>query len=266
MTDFRRYTLFAILVGLSVGCFGEASAQGILETETARLLPRGALEASTAYEHQVSSEGSEGALPFAFEYGVTNRLEFLVEPVAYTAIRPKRGTHATGPGDLETTLTYLLRGEGTRAPAFAMAGELKIPTAESSLIGTDAYDYATYLIASKRFGAVDTHANLAYAIIGQPPGVTLNNTFSFAVAAVLHPGNRLQWFAEVLGVTATAPEAKSTASSNESSVAPETGGAELNGTLGTSFDARPGCKLYLAVTYDNNNAVLFRPGMTLRFR
>jgi hypothetical protein len=252
-----------VLAQLSVGYLGGASAQGTLETETARMLPRGALEASAAYEYQLSSEGTEGALPFAFEVGVTNRLEFLVEPVAYTAIRPKVGAHATGPGDIETTLTYLIRGEGSHAPAFAMAAELKIPTAESALIGTDQYDYAAYLIGSKRFGGVDMHANLAYTIIGEPPGVPLDNTLSFAVAAVVHPERRLQWFAEVLGVTATAPE--STSSNNESVVAPETGGAELNGTVGASFDARPGCRGYLAVTYDNNNAVLLRPGMTLRF-
>jgi hypothetical protein len=265
MLHLRCHALCTAIAGVTAVYTGVAAAQ-MLETETARVLPQGTLEVTGAYEHQVSTEGTEGAVPFALEYGLSQRIEFLVEPVAYTAIRPNNGAHATGPGDLETTLTCLLRREGSRAPALALAGELKIPTAESVLIGTDQYDYTTYLIASRRFGAVDAHANLGYAILGQPPGVTLNNTFSFAVAAILHPESRLQWFAEVLGVTASAPEANTTSSTNESSVAPETGGAELNGTLGASFAPRPSYKLYLAVTYDNNNAVLFRPGVTLRFQ
>ena len=50
----------------------------------------------------------------AVEYGITNRLELLLEPVPYTAIRPKAGAHATGGGDLEATATYLVRRETSR--------------------------------------------------------------------------------------------------------------------------------------------------------
>lgn len=75
-------------------------------------LGRGVFEVSGNFEYQISSEGHEAALPFAVEYGVTDRLEFLVEPVAYTAIRPKVGAQASG------------------------VGEVKFPTARNTLIGT----------------------------------------------------------------------------------------------------------------------------------
>src|ERR1700732_835323 len=97
----------------------------ILETETARPVGKGVFEIGSNFEYQVSSEGHEVALPFAVEYGFTDRLELLVEPVAYTAIRPKVGTRATGGGDLETTLTYLMVRETGGAPAVALAGEIK---------------------------------------------------------------------------------------------------------------------------------------------
>ncbi len=61
----------------------------MLETETARPLGRGVFEVSGNFEYQTSSEGREAAVPFAAEYGLTDRLELLVEPVAWTAIRPK---------------------------------------------------------------------------------------------------------------------------------------------------------------------------------
>ena len=91
----------------------------ILETETARPLGRGVLELSGNFEFQTSSEGREAAVPFAAEYGVTDRLELLVEPVAWTTIRPKAGTRATGVGDIEITVTWLGPGGG---PANAGAG------------------------------------------------------------------------------------------------------------------------------------------------
>jgi hypothetical protein len=234
----------------------------MLETETARLLPRGSWEFHANYEHQVSSEGTEAAIPFAVEYGIRDRLEFLIEPVVYTAIRPDVGPDATGVGDLEVTLTYGLRAERAQTPALALAEEVKIPTATNALIGTQEPDYATYLIASKRLGAVDLHAQLAYTFTGQPTESGLNNTASFGVAAVLRPEARLSWFAEVLGSTATSPEAMS---NNESSQVPETGGAELSGTFGASAVVRSDLRLHLSVTYDNSNAVLIRPGLTLRF-
>ncbi|MEO8089535.1 MAG: hypothetical protein ABI703_04490, partial [Gemmatimonadales bacterium] len=54
----------------------------ILETETARPVGRGGLELGSNFEYQTSSEGHEAALPFAVEYGFSNRFEVLVEPVA----------------------------------------------------------------------------------------------------------------------------------------------------------------------------------------
>ncbi|MEO8911265.1 MAG: hypothetical protein ABI408_13710 [Gemmatimonadaceae bacterium] len=85
-----------------------AGAQ-ILETETARPLRAGQLEVGAGYEFQHSREGDEIAIPFAFELGVTSRPGLLVEPVPYTAIRPELGRSATGPGDLEITVSYLLQ-------------------------------------------------------------------------------------------------------------------------------------------------------------
>ena len=65
-------------------------------------------------------------MPLALESGLTDRFSMLVEPVAYTAIRPKRSAQATGPGDLEVTAFYLLRAEAPGVPALAVAAEVKL--------------------------------------------------------------------------------------------------------------------------------------------
>jgi len=254
-----RLKLVPLAFALSVGTAGSVVAQ-TLETETARLLPAGWWKIGNAFEFQTSTDGTEAAIPFAIEYGLSNRVELLVEPVPYTAIRPKVGRHAFGVGDVEATVTGLLRPESRSAPAFAIAAEVKLPTARDSLIGSREPDYTGYLIASKRFGRVDTHVNFAYTIVGRPDNVRLNNVFSVAVAGVYRANTRLQVFGEVLGNTAATPGSESASSS-----APEVAGGELVGTLGAGRDIGAGLLIYLAASYDNNNAVLVRPGITWKF-
>ena len=234
-------------------------AAQMLETETARLLPARSWKGGTAFEFQTSGEGTEAAIPLAIEYGLANRLELLVEPVPYTAIRPNTGPHATGVGDVEATLTALVGHETHSTPAFAVAAEIKFPTAHDSLIGSGEPDYTGYLIASKRFGRFDMHVNVAYTFVGRQDNVQLNNIVSFAVAGVYHPSTALQLFGEVLGNTGAIP-------GSESSTAPEVAGGEISGTLGLGRDIAPGLLLYVAVSYDTNNAVLMRPGITWRFQ
>ncbi len=240
-----------------------------LETETARPLPKGTWEVASAYEYQYSSEGSEVGVPFGIEYGATRAIDILVEPVFYTAIDPVDsgpGPHATGIGDLELTVSGLIRGERTSAPAIALAGEVKLPTAQNTLIGTGRTDVAGYVILSKRFGSLDTHANLSYTVIGQPAGVQLNNTYGFAVAGMYRSSGPLTVFGEVLGSSAASPESDAPNGSIPSNaVAIEAPGAELVGTLGVGTNVRPDLFASLSVSYDNNNAVLFRPGLVFTF-
>ena len=218
-----------------------------LETETARPPRAGAAQFGAAYEFQTSSEGRETAIPLAFEYGLTSRLELLVEPVPSTRILPHVGAHASGAGDLEVTLQQLLHPEAGGWPALALAGEVKIPTAKNVLIGTGRTDYAIFAIASRRIGAIDTHANVGYNILGRPAGVTLVNTISAALAADTRVAPGFQLFGEVLGNTSSTSEAKG-GDAPSAAVTPEVAGGELVGTLGFAYSPRPSFYLSLAVS------------------
>jgi hypothetical protein len=241
------------------------SAQ-ILETETARPLGHGVVEASGNFEYQTSSEGHESAIPLALEYGVTDRLEVLVEPVAYTAIRPRTGTRATGVGDVEVTLTWLALAESPRAPALALAGEVKVPSARDSLIGTGKTDVAGYLIASRRWGSLDSHANVSYTIVGRPRRADLKNIFGFALGAEWALGGRNELFGEVLGNTAAAASAEPGTATGGEAATPEAPSGEVSLSLGIARYVVPGFRAAFGVSVDNNGAVLFRPGLTMRFR
>jgi hypothetical protein len=242
-----------------------ASAAQPLETETARLLTQGRLKVENTLEYQVSPEGTEIDVPMAIEYGILDNLEIAVEPVWYTAIRPKVGRRATGIGDLEATLSVRFLEETIWLPALAAAVEVKLPTARDDLIGTGKADYRGYFIASKRYGNFETHLNGGYTIVGQPGGTHLDNIFDFALAEEWHVVPRtFDMVAEALGNTASAPEnPEGTATtSNDVAVAPEAAGGELVGLMGVRYYPARYMFLSFGVSYDNNQAVLFRSGVT----
>jgi hypothetical protein len=70
---------------------------------------------------------------------------------------------------------------------------------------------------------------------------------------------------EVLGNTAALAETPG-GSGGESTLTPEIGGSEVVGMLGVRYHPNPKIAGYLSVCYDNNQAVLVRPGITLALR
>jgi hypothetical protein len=239
-----------------------ARAGGPLETETARLAPKGTFETDVAVELQTSSDGREFASPIAIAYSLSNRLEVLAEPVPITTIRPSSGVGASGVGDFELTLTGLVFTESRSRPAMALAGEVKFPTGESPTIGSGETDYTAYGVASKAFGRWDTHANLGYTVVGHPPGTSVSNTVNYAAALEWTTSPRWTLLAEIVGNTSALAEASP---SSESSVTPEISGGETIGMVGARYQVAQGLKGYLGIAVDNNGAVLFRPGFSARF-
>jgi hypothetical protein len=254
----------ALALAGTIGFAAALSAQ-ILETETARPLRAGQLEVGAGYEFQHSKDGNETAIPFAFELGITNRLGLLVEPVPYTKIQAEVGPSAKGPGDLEITLSYLVRGESAHFPALALAAEEKIPTARNTLIGTGKADHAAYIIASKQVGRFDTHANVSYTFVGSPRGQSLSNRIQGALATefAVTPGTSL--YGEVLASTAAGGGEGAVAAPGVPA-APEASGDAILTSIGVAHAFTRGSRVSVGLTRDNLGALQIRPGLTLWFR
>ncbi len=255
-----------LTIALCALCAAPASAGQPLETETARMLPRGAFEFEAGFERQTSSGGTESAIPLALEYGLSNRFSLLIEPVPWTRIHDNGIGTATGIGDIEMTLTTLLAREAAGRPAFALGTEVKIPTSKNIRIGSGKTDVAFYLIGSKRYSRWDTHANLSYTIVGKPAGVAVKNVGGFALAGEYKASPRVDLVSEVFGSTA----ARSDSTENQpvtpgSALTPEIGGSELVGTLGVRFHPAGSLTWSLGVSYDSNQALLLHPGISARW-
>jgi hypothetical protein len=240
-----------------------AAASEPLETETARVMGPGAMKVEVVSESQRSREGTERAFPFVFEIGLGHDTEIAIEPVLGTAIRPNIGTHATGAGDVEVTLTHLFAAEANGLPAFAGAFEAKLPTARNRLIGTGKADFAGYVIGSKRFGRNDAHANLGYTVVGKPAGAQLSNIINYALADEFHMSSRFDLVAELVGNTSsTGDRAEINPGVN---VPAEATTAETALMGGARYYLLPGLFVAVGVVYDNNHATTIRTGITYKF-
>jgi hypothetical protein len=165
---------------------------------------------------------------------------------------------ARGFGDTEVTLTYLLSRETGSLPAFAVAGELKLPTTKNPIIGTGGTDFRVVGIASKRFGRLDVHANAGYTFVGSSKGVHFGNVYDFALAAEYAAAPRLTLMTEVLGTVSSGKESLA-------GPAQEAASNSITGLIGAEYRPNAWLGLALGVTYDNNKAWMVRPALTVRF-
>jgi hypothetical protein len=251
-----------VVLVLLIAAGSNARADLALETESARLLEPGHYEFGTAFEFQTSRNGEEYALPMAFEAGLYKHLELMIEPVPFTSIHPSKGKSATGIGDVEATVTYLVLEEKGALPAMGLAAEVKFPTARDFRIGSREFDYRLYFVASKRVGPVDLHFNIGYNIIGQPPGTTTQNPIDVEFAGEWFINDRFDLFAEVtyVGSSARAGEGDSAGAT-----AAEVAGEEIVGSTGVRFHLSSRTDIFGSFSYDNKDAKLFRTGVTLHF-
>ena len=262
--QFRQLCGLAIATSLCAASYGGQP----LETESARVLPKGAMEFAAALEWQTSAEGSESAVPLVFDYGISEHLELSLEPVIYSKISPDGGGTASGLGDFEGTMKWAMLDESEHRPAVALGFELKLPTAKNRQIGTGKSDYRGFAALSRRHGQWDWHANLGYTVLGKPSDLQLNNIFDYAVAVEYRASPQMEWVAEIIGNTAAAKDAGDAAAPtmpDENSLNPEIAGSETVAMIGGRYSWRPGSAFTLGLTYDNNNAFSFRPGIVMRW-
>ena len=177
-----------------------ASADLVLETETARLGKEGTGAIGNAIQFEKDGEGTTILTLTAFEYAWSDRVELLLEPFFYEKQFPKVGDNVSGIGDTEFTISYLASEETEDVPAIVFAAKVKIPTGDAPDIGTGKADYTAYLILGKKIGNVDFNANLAFETFGQPStGEDLHDQIIFDLSAEYPVAPRWTLYAEVFG-------------------------------------------------------------------
>lgn len=232
-----------------------------METSTARLQEAKTFEIAGSFEFNSSKEITERSVPICLIYGLSSRFELGIEPIIYTSISTSKEPTASGFGDFEVALEYLLFKERKILPAIALEGQVKIPTANNPLIGTQRFDYSATLIASKKFGNLDTHINFGYIVVGQPEDIPLHNVFCFAAAGEFELSEKLEIVAEIL--------ANNSSFLNETNedrlIHPGIIPGEIAGLIGARYELTEKHKMALGIGYNNKKALLIRTGLIYCF-
>ncbi len=265
-----KNTFLAVILGFVylLSMQSKSFAQ-VLETEESKPLLPGQFEIGTGVEFQTSEEGTETAIPLAFEFGISKKLSLLIEPVVFTSINPKNNPNARGIGDLEISLFYQIVSENKVMPSISIAGEVKIPTANNRMIGTGKTDYTPFIIASKTTGPFFSSINIGYTFVGKPDGVDAADLFNYSAGTIFTVSPKSILYAEVYGNTSAfggegdKSDGSDNITTNENKS--ELSGNEIVGVAGLGYYIKPNLLISLGVSYDNNNAVLIHPGIQWKF-
>ncbi len=153
----------------------------------------------SVYEHDPVCDAWE--FPFGLTAGVLPNVEAGVGFGGVFEERTELGErdHESGIGDLTVGTKWQFLPEGIWLPRQALAGAVKIPTADDDNgMGSGKTDYDLTWIASKSLGEnASVHVNAGYTWVGEPSGEEVGDVFHYGVALDVQLTETVQWVGEV---------------------------------------------------------------------
>jgi hypothetical protein len=197
----------ALILAANIPC----QAVTVLDTEGPGTTAPGSLDASFSFDYAHYTEGSETALYLSATTGLIPNLD-VTASLPYLIVSPDEGDGENGLG-VYLKWNFLAGDEKAYIPSLAVKGGVKIPTAdEDKGLGSGEVDWFVGLVAGSTFGPLSVYANLAYTIVGEPSGVSLDNIFSYGLALEYALNESFTLVAEANGATAPADGADSSLS------------------------------------------------------
>jgi predicted porin len=213
----RRFHGYARLSLIGAICFG-LTAHGQSNASLTRnaagaknIGEAGRLTIDTAGQRESDPDGTTWVFETGAQYQVSSRLQILLESVLHERFQPDVGEGASGFGDTEVTISWLLSESNGTLPSLVFGAKAKLPTAGEE-IGTGKADYSALLILGKESGELELSLEAEYATFGSLPGERLEDQLLYTVTAEYGVTDFLAAYAEVFGSSApTATESRSDA-------------------------------------------------------
>jgi hypothetical protein len=169
-----------------------------LNTDTAVPLEKGDsyLESGFTYERYTSNTANNYQLSAEITFGLLTNLEFEVEIPYY--ILKTDNIDNTGLGDVNLKFKLgLLKAREAIPLSLGTQLVVKLPTCDEDKLQdpvdkrpnracTGESDVGFVALATKEFSSVTVHLNFGYFIIGDPPGVSMDNVFRYSLAIQDH--------------------------------------------------------------------------------
>lgn len=249
----------ALLVAAVLLAAPSASAR-ILKTRSAKVSDRPlALTVGSGFEYETDGEESEYGFPFLAEYALRDWIKLRAEP-SFVLVRKKAGGVISGPGDLETAVALEFPTERRHRPGLGLEGIVKWPTAPRGDLGTGKTDFTLGGIVSKEFVRFDLDLNAAYTWVGDPPGLSLKDTFEASVAGEWRLNSRWSLESEVVTAGGAGGRFRShtiTRSGFANIGGPEQGQSESEWTIGVIQQRSEWLKVEAGVVMKSGNSYQF---------
>ncbi|MBM4118260.1 hypothetical protein FJ251_11075 [bacterium] len=159
----------------------------------------GAFTLDSAAELERDGGASAWIVETGVQYALSARLQFLLEAVFYERQELAEGESASGMGDADLTLSWLLAKERGPWPPLVLAGKLKLPTARAGEIGTGKADYSLLAILAKEYGELELALETEFVSHGSPAGEALKDQFLYTLALDFSVNDYLSLYGEILG-------------------------------------------------------------------
>lgn len=170
-----------------------------LNTDSAIPLEKGEsyLESGFLYERYSSNFANDYQLSAEISFGLLTNLEFEVE-IPYYILKTDNIDNNGGLGDVYLKLKLgLLKAREAIPLSLATQLVIKLPTCNEDRLQdpvdkrpnracTGETDVGFVGLATKEFASVTVHLNFGYFIIGDPPGVSMDNVFRYSLGIQDH--------------------------------------------------------------------------------
>jgi hypothetical protein len=193
-TFLRMFILLALLFFTSSAFAGRP-----LTTDDAGTVEKGTFQLEVGLDAARQDNHDRKSSPsLTLTYGLFERMD-MGAGSSYPFLHPKESENEKGLGDTELKLKYRLFDEKGWIPAFAITGNVKIPTASDSKgLGSGETDFGINTIVTKNLSkrwVVDL--NMGYTFIGEH-GV--NHEFNYSAATQFILSDKWALVGEVVGV------------------------------------------------------------------
>jgi len=148
-------------------------------------------------------------LPFLYQKNGTAATVEGVPTGVFPGIGANRRGSAFGLGDITAAANYIFFEEKPNFPALSVYGSIKVPTADRDrALGTGEFDGGGGLAFRKTFGVNTMYGYAGYTVLGEPPGVDLNNFFSLGAGMARWVTQKFRPYLEVNYSTKVSPVSK----------------------------------------------------------
>jgi hypothetical protein len=164
----------------------------------------------TAGQLEGDADGKVWTVETALQYSLTDRAELVIEAIPFERQEVDSGETASGVGDTDVILSYLVTEQSGRRPALVFGAKVTVPTAGEGDLGTGKFDYSGLVVLSSELERTELNLELEFATFGSTSEEELKDQFIYSFGVDYAVTEYLDAYVELFGNTKPTDEESAT--------------------------------------------------------